>query len=41
MSKKKFIPSISEDWWTVIVAFLLILLTMLGLLGKNGLMISF
>ena len=41
MSKKHFIPSLSEDWWAVIVAFLLILLAVVGLLGKNGLMISF
>jgi hypothetical protein len=41
MSKKPFISSISEDWWAVIVAFILILLAVLGLLGKNGLMIKF
>jgi hypothetical protein len=41
MSKKQFIPSLSEDWWSVIVAFILILLAVAGLLGKNGLLIKF
>jgi hypothetical protein len=41
MSKKRFYSSISEDWWAVIVGFLLILLALLGLLGKNGIMITF
>ena len=41
MSKKHFISSLFEDWWAVIVAFTLILLAVLGLLGKNGLMIAF
>ncbi len=41
MAKKRFSFSLSEDWWAVIVGFLLILLAVLGLLGKNGLMITF
>ncbi len=41
MSKKRFTFSLSEDWWAVIVGFLLILLAALGLLGKTGLMITF
>ena len=41
MSKEhnKFI--VSEDWWAVIVAFILILLAAVGLLGKGGLPITF
>jgi hypothetical protein len=41
MSKEKVKFSISEDWWAVIVAFVLILLTAIGLLGKSGLRIIF
>ncbi len=41
MSKKNIFSSITEDWWAVIVGFLLILMALLGLLGKNGLMITF
>jgi hypothetical protein len=41
MSQKRFFPSLSEDWWSVIIAFFLILLVMVGLLGKHGLMITF
>jgi len=41
MSNKKSNISLSEDWWTVIIAFILILLAVLGVLGKNGLMITF
>ncbi len=32
---------LSEDWWAVIVAFVLMLVAALGWLGKNGLMIKF
>jgi hypothetical protein len=32
---------LNEDWWAVILAFLLILLAALGWLGENGLPISF
>jgi hypothetical protein len=32
---------LSEDWWAVIVAFVLILLAAIGWLGKTGLMIKF
>jgi len=41
MSKKRFIFSLSEDWWAVIVAFILIFIAAIGLLGKSGLMITF
>jgi hypothetical protein len=41
MSKKRFSFSLSEDWWAVIVAFILIFLAAIGLLGKSGLMITF
>jgi hypothetical protein len=37
--QKKF--TISEDWWAVIVAFILIFLAAVGLLGKGGLPIAF
>ena len=37
MSKLK----INEDWLAVILAFLLILLAALGVLGKNGIPITF
>lgn len=33
--------TISEDWWAVIVAFILILLIAVGLLGKGGLPVAF
>ncbi len=33
--------ALSEDWWAVIVAFVLMLLAALGWLGKNGLLIKF
>ena len=41
MSKTRFKVSLSEDWWAEIVAFVQILLAVVGMLGKNGLMISF
>ncbi|MCS7011231.1 MAG: hypothetical protein N2049_05685 [Anaerolineales bacterium] len=41
MEKEKTPFSLSEDWWAVIAAFVLILLSALGLLGENGLPISF
>jgi hypothetical protein len=33
--------TINEDWLSVIIAFLLIILSMIGLLGPNGIMIGF
>jgi hypothetical protein len=41
MSNKKSLAPLSEDWWAVIISFILILLAVLGVLGKNGLMITF
>jgi hypothetical protein len=41
MAREPIKISISEDWWAVIAAFILILLAAVGLLGKNGLMIPF
>jgi hypothetical protein len=41
MNKKKANFSLGEDWWAVIIAFLLVLLSALGLLGENGLFIPF
>jgi hypothetical protein len=32
---------LNEDWLAVIIAFLLIALAALGILGKNGLLITF
>jgi hypothetical protein len=32
---------LSEDWWAVIIAFVLILLATIGVLGKSGLPITF
>ncbi len=34
-------PRLNEDWLAVILAFLIILLSALGVLGKNGLMIPY
>jgi hypothetical protein len=36
---KKF--NLSEDWWAVILAFILILLAAVGVLGGNGLNVTF
>jgi hypothetical protein len=41
MSTERSKFTISEDWWAVIVAFILILLAAIGLLGKSGLSITF
>ncbi len=41
MAKEKNTFKISEDWWAVIIAFFLILLSAVGLLGETGLMIKF
>lgn len=41
MSNEKKSFTLSEDWWAVIVAFILILLAAIGVLGKNGLPIVF
>jgi hypothetical protein len=32
---------LNEDWWSVLIAFLLILLSAIGLLGPNGIKIVF
>ena len=41
MSKERPKLNISEDWLAVILAFVLILLAAIGLLGKTGLPITF
>jgi hypothetical protein len=41
MSNKRIHFSLSEDWWAVVVAFVLILLAILKILGKTGLNITF
>ncbi len=41
MPNKPFRISLSEDGWAVVIAFVLILLAVLGVLGANGLPISF
>ncbi len=41
MTPKRIIPSLSEDWWAVIIAFIIILLAAVGILGKTGLNITF
>jgi hypothetical protein len=41
MSNRKLKMPISEDWLAVILAFVLILLAAVGLLGKTGLPITF
>jgi len=38
---KKSAPHLSEDWLSLAVAFGLILLAALGILGKNGIPVSF
>ena len=37
----EFFSKITEDWWAVIVAFILIILAAIGILGKTGINISF
>jgi hypothetical protein len=32
---------LSEDWLSIILAFLIIILSALGILGKNGIQITF
>ncbi len=40
--KKTFIRTVlTEDWQAVIIAFLLILLSAVGVLGQNGIRIGF
>ena len=39
--ESKSSPRISEDWLAVIIAFILILLSVVGVLGENGLMIQY
>lgn len=39
--QRMMISSIPEDWLAVILAFLLILLSAIGLLGPNGIKITF
>ena len=34
-------PRLSEDWLAVILAFAIVLLSAIGILGENGLKISF
>jgi hypothetical protein len=34
-------PKISEDWLAVLIAYILILLSVIGVLGKNGINIKF
>ncbi|MFH1524870.1 MAG: hypothetical protein ABIF04_07870 [Chloroflexota bacterium] len=41
MAKEQKKLKISEDWWAVIVAFILIFFAAVGLLGKSGLPIVF
>ncbi|MEZ0396125.1 MAG: hypothetical protein ABWK53_06850 [Anaerolineales bacterium] len=41
MPKKPIGVLLSEDVWAVIVAFVLILLAVLGVLGEGGLPVSF
>ncbi len=41
MEKKPIRILLSEDGWAVIIAFVLILLAVLGVLGEKGLPISF
>lgn len=41
MSIKQIIFSLGEDWWAVIVAFVLILAAALGWLGEGGLVVRF
>ncbi len=40
-TKRKAVKSPGEDWWAVIVAFVLVLLAAIGILGERGLMIKF
>ncbi len=40
-SLKSEAPRLSEDWLAVIIAFGLILLSVIGVLGEKGLMIKF
>lgn len=39
--KTSFIAALPEDWQAVIIAFLLILLSAVGVLGQNGIRIGF
>lgn len=41
LAQAKKPPRLSEDWLAVIIAYALILLSVIGLLGPNGLMIKF
>jgi hypothetical protein len=41
MSKEQPKINLSEDWLAVIIAFVLILLAAVGLLGKTGLPVTF
>lgn len=40
-TQTKGAPRLSEDWLAVIIAFGLILLSVIGVLGEKGLMIKF
>jgi len=37
----EFFSKISEDWWAVIIAFLLIILATIGILGDKFIKITF
>jgi hypothetical protein len=41
MEKKSKPFKLAEDWWAVLIAFLLILLAVLGVLGEGGLAVKF
>ncbi len=40
-SKQSFLARLGEDWLAVIIAFLLILLSVIGLIGPNGIKLVF
>ncbi len=40
-SKQRSRSPLSEDWLAVIIAFIIILLSVIGLLGPNGIKIVF
>ncbi len=40
-SKQSFFARLGEDWLAVIIAFLLVLLSAIGLLGPNGIKVVF
>ncbi len=40
-SKQSFFARLGEDWLAVFIAFLLVLLSVIGLLGPNGIKVVF